>query len=535
LTATAVLDPPTFVTAQTSPVNLPVVAANGTVVGTDSATAVDFDSTITYAITAGNASGAYAINPSTGAIQVVNSAALTYSSSLTQLVVTATNSGATGVTPKSTNSTFSIALWEITASATAISADSSTTLTLTLSSAAPSATAPLTPLEFFVPVSVSWSDGAISAATLSLASPVATLSHFYTSNPNKSDPAAPIPITATFNAAGQTAQTQTTASVSGTGVGFAVIPETQSSIVELVAPPALEAAPILATVEQAVTEPVDLGVAQSQTTIGTDRRVVLRIISPLGDEGTDIQVPDRALNDLPGLFKKLPDGRYRVYLSESGHERLVIDVTVRQGRPVNSSEDSSGAGDRPPTSQADSDKADGLNVTEQSTPTSTPTGQAATTIQKQPANNSGQPATGGGNQNAPPSGQTPGATQTPPSANPSGGHGTPTAAAHRKSNVAVHNGQGVAVRGTPSLAAQPLGPAADRAAYAALTKRKEPASPQRSEELAALAAVATGVAAVAAGNVNPWRADEVMEKLSKRSLSKGSRLSRWLRDSANFE
>ena len=178
--------------------------------------------------------------------------------------------------------------------------------------------------------------------------------------------------------------------------------------------------------DQPVTEAVDVGVAESQTTTSTDRFFVLRIISPLGKVSDASPLRESQLNDLPSLFKKLPDGHYQVYLSEGGHERLVINVIVRQGRPVDSSEDSGGAGDRPPTSQIDSDQANGLTDADSSAAKDT----GATALEKLPANNSIQPATGGNNKSTPPAGPTPGATQTPPPI-PAAAHGTPTAATNR--------------------------------------------------------------------------------------------------------
>ncbi len=483
VTAAAINDPPVFTHTQTSPVNLPVLAPNNTTVGTDGATDIDTGTTLTYAITAGNSNGVFGIDAATGKISVVNSAALSFSSSIIALTVTATNSSTGGAPPTSTNSTFSIALWEVTASATDITATSLTTLTVSLVSAATSATAPLSPAPFSVPVTVNWDDGTTSNATLSLAAPTAQLVHFYATNPNKTNPAAPIPITVT----GTNVNTQTMAAVAGTGVGFAVVPDSPPSFVEFVAPPVLEFAPTVAALDQPVTEAVDVGVAESQATVASDRSVVLRIISPLGEASDPIQVPESQLKDLPGLFKKLPDGHYQVFLSEGGHERLVIDVLVRQGRPVDSAEDSGGAGDRPPTSQTDSDKSDGLTDADPSAAKDT----GATALEKQPANNSGQPATGGNHQNTPPTGAAPGATQTPPSI-PAAAHGTPTAATNRERTGSLW-----------------------------------------SKEWAALAAA--GAAAAAAVAVNPRQTDDVMETLSKRSLSKSGRLSRWLRKSANVE
>ena len=53
-------------------------SANGTVVGTVVAGDPDFNQSLTFAITAGNTSGAFAINAASGAISVANSAAVNY-------------------------------------------------------------------------------------------------------------------------------------------------------------------------------------------------------------------------------------------------------------------------------------------------------------------------------------------------------------------------------------------------------------------------------------------------------------------------
>ncbi len=75
--------------------------------------------------------------------------------------------------------------------------------------------------------------------------------------------------------------------------------------------------------------------AQGNDNVSSDERtVVLRLVSPLGREAQNIELPDNVLENLPGFFKNLPDGHYRVYLIQSRTERLVIDVFVRQGRPT---------------------------------------------------------------------------------------------------------------------------------------------------------------------------------------------------------
>jgi hypothetical protein len=74
-------------------------APNGTVVGTLIANDPDPGDTLTYAITAGNTSGAFAIDPSTGQITVNNAAALDFETSHTfTLTIEVTDAGAPGLT-----------------------------------------------------------------------------------------------------------------------------------------------------------------------------------------------------------------------------------------------------------------------------------------------------------------------------------------------------------------------------------------------------------------------------------------------------
>ena len=44
------------------------------------------------------------------------------------------------------------------------------------------------------------------------------------------------------------------------------------------------------------------------------------------------------LEDLLGLYQRLPDNRYRIYLiMEDGNARLIVDVAIRDGKPVDPS------------------------------------------------------------------------------------------------------------------------------------------------------------------------------------------------------
>jgi phage terminase large subunit-like protein len=473
LTATAVNDAPTLVAASAL-FNVPVLAGNGAIIGADVATEVDFDPHISYAITAGNPNGAYAID-SNGTLTVANSAALVYSATPTVLTITATNSGANGVAPAVSTSTRSIALWEITASASAIGSDSSTMLSVALISGTP----------LTVPVTVDWGDGSTTRVTLSSTTPTSPIAHVYLTNPNQADPSASIPINVLYTAVGQQFDTETFAAVDGTGIGFIIIPHSVSSFVTLAPPPSFIAAPTATAFDLPDTDSTDVGVAQSQITIGADRRIVLRIISPLEVEGKDIQLPDRALNDLPGLFKKLPDGHYRVYLLEDGHERLVIDVLVRQGRPVDSSEDSGGAGDRPPTSQIDTGKSKERIVAD------------LIHRKKQP-----RPAAGRRNRVAATKEKVPGAKPS------------------KETRIVALPGS---IRKPSMRTAGALSLYKVDRAQAGHVRLNRPAL---SENSVFYVAAAAGTSAAAAVAIDSNRMDRFLEKLSQRSLSKGARLAR---------
>jgi len=82
----------------------------------------------------------------------------------------------------------------------------------------------------------------------------------------------------------------------------------------------------------------------------SEKRFLLREVFPNGTEGESIPLQDDAVNDLPVLYSKLPDGHYRIYqLREDGTLRLVADEHIVNGRPVDPNEQG-GSQDRPPTS-----------------------------------------------------------------------------------------------------------------------------------------------------------------------------------------
>ena len=95
----------------------------------------------------------------------------------------------------------------------------------------------------------------------------------------------------------------------------------------------------------------DLTPARAENVGAVEDQIVMRMVFPTGKEGDNILLPPNVLDNLPGYLKRLPDGRYRVYFiqGDTRRERMIIDVNVRQGRPVDAGDDSEGTQDRPPS------------------------------------------------------------------------------------------------------------------------------------------------------------------------------------------
>jgi hypothetical protein len=110
--------------------------------------------------------------------------------------------------------------------------------------------------------------------------------------------------------------------------------------------------------------PLNVRVASGESSVASERYLVLVVVSPDGEELERYRVKDEALQDLRGLFATLPENRYRIYLvrTENNSWRLVIEVTVRhyydralrawRGRIVDPADISEGTRDRPPTSES---------------------------------------------------------------------------------------------------------------------------------------------------------------------------------------
>jgi hypothetical protein len=100
-------------------------------------------------------------------------------------------------------------------------------------------------------------------------------------------------------------------------------------IIPPIAPPPPAIPPTVDPVVEAEAEPLAL------------RFVEVRIVIPLDDAGNTreevvLKLSAEWLERLPMILRRLPDDRYRIYLMLDGgsEQRLVIDVLVRAGRPV---------------------------------------------------------------------------------------------------------------------------------------------------------------------------------------------------------
>ena len=81
----------------------------------------------------------------------------------------------------------------------------------------------------------------------------------------------------------------------------------------------------------------DLKGLRAAAVAGAEPRLVIRIVTPDGEEDRAREQPldDEVLDNLRTLFRRLPDGHYRIYqIQPDGIERLVVDFVVRQGRAI---------------------------------------------------------------------------------------------------------------------------------------------------------------------------------------------------------
>ncbi|ODA29613.1 hypothetical protein [Planctopirus hydrillae] len=209
-------------------------------------------------------------------------------------------------------------------------------------------------------ITVDWGDGTVE--TFYFDQPGNFLfKHTYNGNPDPNNPASPIPITVTieqdplirFFEARVVEQNTTTvtsfASVPGEGLAGS-IPFDLTPPVRPVPEPAqtrLDEALLSQSVALSQSDVLqDEGTAGEA--VGDDEiQVIIQVLGADGEVLQSVALSESVLDDLPRIFKKLPDGQYKVVVREPGEpvERTVLEVELRQGRIVNEQEQDL---DRPP-------------------------------------------------------------------------------------------------------------------------------------------------------------------------------------------
>ena len=191
-----------------------------------------------------------------------------------------------------------------------------------------------------------------------------TIVHQYTGPPDPSSPAADILITVKIldDDFGTTAidigqSNLESVAISNPGLGTTPIRiDTTPQVPRLIFPARTESTLFFegpATTEGLV-RGADLRSAAGDTKAANQRFLELRVISSSGEMSEGIRLKSEVLSDLPGLFRRLADNRYAIYLvrTETNTRRLVIEFFVRNGRAIDPGDDSEGTRDRPPTDDA---------------------------------------------------------------------------------------------------------------------------------------------------------------------------------------
>ena len=203
---------------------------------------------------------------------------------------------------------------------------------------------------------VDWSDGTVDV--ISLFNPgTTTANHTYAGNPNELDPSAPIPVTVTLQSDSririsgyETTTLQTTLEFPGDGVRNVRI-DTTAKVPQLTFPPPARVLDLRTTnTTVALRATVDEGSGSAvETTEQTERIVILREVLPDGREGSEVRFSAAVLDDLASLFRKVRDGRYRVYLFEPETQslRIVVEIYVRGGKPTSAESGNESMRDRP--------------------------------------------------------------------------------------------------------------------------------------------------------------------------------------------
>ncbi|MEO1529758.1 MAG: hypothetical protein AAFX06_30440, partial [Planctomycetota bacterium] len=130
---------------------------------------------------------------------------------------------------------------------------------------------------------------------------------------------------------------------------FIAIPETDAP--DAAPPPNVALQQVAERLRPFTAESAQILTSSIGTSQETDQRFyVLRIVSfgsegevKIMEEGQEYRLPDLEdpdsgvgfeLSQLPELFERLPDDRYRIYVVEGQMERLVLDFIIREGQPI---------------------------------------------------------------------------------------------------------------------------------------------------------------------------------------------------------
>jgi plastocyanin len=317
------------------------VSANGTPVTLLTASDVDLPAqSMQYSIVGGNTNNAFAINSATGQITINDQTQLN-ALAPTTLLIMVTDSGRPAL---SATARVTIDVWSLSVSSLPLQQDSTTTLTVSIAQAAGQ----------LFQVGISFSDG--TTETLTSGPGILNIQHLFQQNPNEFNPAAPIPIIVTvIDSSGHQVVVTSIVTVPGTGLfPFRLEESPYGAQLQIPITVRIDALNTLQAAPQAVLQSVaQRGILAEAVSVG-GRSVTLRVVKPTGEDGDPVLLSDDMLSDLPRLFKKLPDGRYRIYLSDDGRQRVVIDVFIRQGKAVDPGDEAEGTQDRPPTTQIES-------------------------------------------------------------------------------------------------------------------------------------------------------------------------------------
>jgi len=202
---------------------------------------------------------------------------------------------------------------------------------------------------------INWGDGTIQ--TVAVPNGDFAITHFYSGPPDPLNPTASISIHVTLADDDLGIDTaQSLAAVPGLGDAIFFIASMYYQ------PPAVldggmdkfdVVAPLPVVIPQTQIPFEMRSVRGGQVKVGETGVLLVPIDAVTGKENFDdaAPLPVTVLDRLPDLFAKLPDGEYHLYFVEPGNQRLIMDVVVRGGRPIDPTDDTEGTQDRPPSSR----------------------------------------------------------------------------------------------------------------------------------------------------------------------------------------